>query len=205
MSGRRKRDSVEILEEILRVLLEERAASKTRITNRANLNLTSFRRHVEFLVKAGAVIEAYEEGRQVYLATPRAAALLTLIEVLREAGSVDEEVVKRYTAMVREAAERLRSEGYIVRLGQLLRINGRRVFYDIVALGHCTLGLLVAPAGDPLNYVRLWTIAAWASGDKPRGVDATLVYGDDATLARFAEAVGIPVYASLEEIPSVAC
>ncbi len=205
MSGRRKRDSMEILEEMLRVILEERAASKTRITNRANLNLASFNRHMEFLERAGAVAKGYEEGRPVYLATPRAAGLLALIEVLRAAGAVDERVLRRYSEMVRVLAESLASRRYAVRLGQLLRVRSVTLFYDVVAVGSCIVGFLVAPPGDPLNYVRLWTIVAWVTGKKPQGLDKTIVYGDDELVSRMALLAGLPVSRRVEEAVSVAC
>lgn len=193
MSDRRKRGVIEILGELLTVLLEERAASKTRLTNRANLNLTSFKRYIEMLERAGAVSTSVGEGgRLVYAATPRAGAMLLLVRLLERATRVDGGLVKRYMGLVGELAERLVGEGFIVRLGRVESVEGigESVFYDMVVVKRCSLGLLLALEGDPLNAVRLWTLAVVASGYAPRGVDETLVASGDEVVSRVAGRLG---------------
>ena len=193
---RRKRGVIEILGELLSVLLEERAASKTRLTNRANLNLASFKRYIELLERAGAVATQVDDsGRLVYAATPRTGALLLMVRLLERATRADPTVVKRYLGVVGETVKTLVGEGFMVRLGRVERVEGigESVFYDMVVVGKCSMGILLSLMGDPLNPVRLWTLAVVAAGYRPAGIDSTLVASSDEMVSRVAEKLGFPL------------
>ena len=205
---RRKRGVIEILGELLSAIIEERVASKTRLTNRANLNLSSFNRYIALLERAGAVSSKTDEGgRLVYAATPRAGALLLLLRLVEEATRVDEEVVRGYMMLLEDVVRRLLGEGFIVRLGRVEPLEGigEAVFYDMIVVKGCSVGVLLALPGDPLNYVRLWTLVAQAAGYRPRGVDSTIVAGGDEIVSRVAEKLGFRrVEADAEEIVKAA-
>ena len=193
---RRKRNVLEILEDLVEALLSERSATKTRLTAITGLNLTTFNRYVELLRRAGALEGGRDEqGRVVYAATPRAAALLLVVRMIGRIVDVDPGVLERYRRLVGEIAARLSSDGFLVRLGRVEPVEGRdeAVFYDMVAVKGCALGLLLGLYGDPLNYVRLWSLAATAAGLRPAGIDRVIAAGDDELFSRIAEKLGFRV------------
>ncbi len=197
--GRHKRMFLEILDELLGVLEEEGVVTKTRLSNRANLNPTSFQRYYQLILDSGAALLRREPGRHVLVATPRASLLRALVKVLGEAVRVDRSVVERYMEMLGIVAEALRSLGWRGLRGGAVRGPRGFVCLDLLAEGDCHVGVILAPRGDPLNYARLWSISLLAAGGKPRGVDNVLVVAEDEAVAEAAREAGLIVASASSE------
>ncbi len=193
--GRHKRMFLEILDELLGVLEEEGAVTKTRLSNRANLNPTSFQRYYQLILDSGAALLRREPGRHVLVATPRASLLRALVRVLGDAVRVERSVIERYMEMLSIVAEALRRLGWRGLRGGAVDSPRGLLCLDLLAEGDCRVGVILAPRGDPLNYARLWSISLLAAGDKPQGIDDVLVIAEDEAVAAAARKAGLVVVA----------
>jgi len=83
--GTKQRSRWDIILDLLKVILEEKNAKKTRIMQRSNLDWRSFKRYFDFLVERGFVGNGGNAGeRKTYEVTKEGKDLLTKLQEVRK-------------------------------------------------------------------------------------------------------------------------
>ncbi len=82
--ARRDRSRWEIIEDMLKVLTEEKAMKKTRIMQRACLNWRGIQKYFDFLVEENLIVESNNPGTGSYAITEKGRDLLKRLKNVKE-------------------------------------------------------------------------------------------------------------------------